>query len=82
MLVGLRNPAQMGPSVRNAAAVACPMPCTMPSTDGCGEQLFSKVMEAGTQNMRPVLCTNSKTRMQAQVIADVPAMMTRKGEMA
>ncbi|KAK5636877.1 hypothetical protein RRF57_012589 [Xylaria bambusicola] len=57
----------------------------MPSTDGCGEQLFSSMIEAGTQNMRLVLWMNNKMRMKIQVnasigVADEPAMTSRNGE--
>lgn len=56
----------MGPIVRKADDTDCPMPWIVPRTDGCGEQLFSKIIEVGRVNVRAVTCRKSTTMMENQ----------------
>ncbi|EGC43625.1 conserved hypothetical protein [Histoplasma capsulatum var. duboisii H88] len=50
-----------GPVVRDADGTDCAMPWTVASTDGCGEQLFSRIMDAGSVKVRDKTCKNSTT---------------------
>lgn len=40
------------------------MPWMVPSTDGCGEQLLSRIIEVGRVNVRAVTCRKSTTMME------------------
>ena len=56
------RPATTGPTVLKPAETLCPIPCTVPSTLGCGEQLFSNMIVAGRVNVLAVTC-NKRTRV-------------------
>ncbi|KAK2737018.1 hypothetical protein FQN55_001350 [Onygenales sp. PD_40] len=58
------DPANTGPTVRKAEDTDCPIPCTVPSTDGCGEQLFSRIIDVGNVNVRDSTCKNSTTMIE------------------
>lgn len=61
-----QDPEKMGPIVRKADDTDCPMPWIVPSTDGCGEQLFSRMMEVGRVKVRAVTWRKSTTMMEIQ----------------
>lgn len=43
----------IGPKVLAKLLTLCPMPCTVPSTLGCGVQLLIRMVCAGNTNVRP-----------------------------
>lgn len=56
----------MGPTVRKADETDWPTPWMVPRTVGCGEQLFRRMMEVGSVNVRAVTCRKSTTTMENQ----------------
>lgn len=53
--------------MRNALEVELPSPCIVASTEGWGEELFSKRMEAGSAKVLAATCRNSTTLIPSQI---------------
>lgn len=59
-------PEKIGPMVRKADDTDWPMPWIVPSTDGWGEQLFSRMMEVGRVKVRAVTWKKRTMMIQNQ----------------
>ena len=60
------DPEKIGPIVRKADETDCPIPCIVPRTLGCGEQLFNKMIEVGRVNVLAVTWRKRTTIMENQ----------------
>jgi hypothetical protein len=63
------QPAKIGPRVRKVAEQAWPSPCIVPKTEGCGDELLSRMMVAGRAKVRAATCRNNTEEMPSQIAA-------------
>lgn len=63
------QPARIGPRVRKVAEQAWPRPCIVPKTEGCGDELLSRMMVAGRAKVRAATCKNNTKEIPSQTAA-------------
>jgi hypothetical protein len=83
------HPNRIGPNVLVKLDTDCPMPCVVPRTDGCGQQLLMRIAVHGKANVLASTWTNSTTVIAIHTSApetpaggiDVLGTRLRKGAM-